>query len=63
MSETSEPTTRATAATVEHDCAASGHLYDDDWPWPEQAVWRALAPGSSVGDPCIWCDHDKGADE
>lgn len=46
-----------------HDCAALGHLYDDDWPWPDQTDMRALAPGSRVGDPCIWCDHEKAAGE
>lgn len=46
-----------------HNCTVSGHLYDDDWPWPDQADMRPLAPGSRAGDPCIWCAHEKGTDE
>lgn len=35
-----------------------GHQYDDDWPFMDDDL-RFLAPGSRVGDPCVWCDHEK----
>lgn len=34
------------------------HAFDDDWPFLALDV-SGLASGSRLGDPCVWCEHEK----
>ena len=45
------------------DAPHKQHEYDDDYPFESvfelQDHLRNTSPGSRLGDPCVWCDHEK----
>ena len=49
-----------------HSCPGceheNGHQYDDDHPFDNdwtREYFQSIGSGSRVGDPCVWCDHEK----